>query len=204
MRYWLVTCAALAASSVPLLSCAAAAATIDYIFTGAGSWTLNGVKGSGAFTITYVADTSTITSSGGEFMNSGVGTFVSGPTTAILTGDVNEVIDITATPGFIGFTQIAFSPFNVGLETLINPAFETYSLSRAFPLTSGPLNPPTAAIFRTDAGELAFTDDSLTSLSFQATGGVPEPSTWALMLAGFAGLAFAGYRGTSRGVAIAG
>ena len=53
-------------------------------------------------------------------------------------------------------------------------------------------------------GELEFTDDSLTSLSFQATGGVPEPSTWALMLAGFAGLAFAGYRGTSRGASIAG
>jgi hypothetical protein len=94
MRYWLVTCAALAASSVPLLSCAATAATIDYISAGAGSWTLDGVKGSGAFTITYVADTSTITSSGSEFMNSGVGTFVSGPTTAILIRGNTVTVDI--------------------------------------------------------------------------------------------------------------
>jgi hypothetical protein len=33
---------------------------------------------------------------------------------------------------------------------------------------------------------------------------VPEPSTWALMLVGFAGLAFAGYRGTRRGAPVAG
>jgi hypothetical protein len=32
---------------------------------------------------------------------------------------------------------------------------------------------------------------------------VPEPSTWAMMLVGFAGLGFAGYRASRRGVAIA-
>jgi len=32
---------------------------------------------------------------------------------------------------------------------------------------------------------------------------VPEPSTWAMMLAGFAGLGFAGYRASRRGVAAA-
>jgi hypothetical protein len=32
--------------------------------------------------------------------------------------------------------------------------------------------------------------------SFVYTGAVPEPSTWALMAVGFAGLAFAGYRRT--------
>lgn len=33
---------------------------------------------------------------------------------------------------------------------------------------------------------------------------VPEPSTWVLMLAGFAGLAFAGYRRTRRGASVTG
>jgi PEP-CTERM motif len=28
--------------------------------------------------------------------------------------------------------------------------------------------------------------------------GVPEPATWAMMLIGFAGLCFAGYRGTKK------
>jgi hypothetical protein len=33
-----------------------------------------------------------------------------------------------------------------------------------------------------------------TSPSFSGVGGVPEPSTWAMMVLGFAGLGFAGYR----------
>jgi PEP-CTERM motif-containing protein len=32
-----------------------------------------------------------------------------------------------------------------------------------------------------------------------AAGGVPEPSTWAMMLLGFAGLGFAGYRKAKSG-----
>jgi PEP-CTERM motif len=38
---------------------------------------------------------------------------------------------------------------------------------------------------------------------FAISGAVPEPSTWAMMLVGFAGLGFAGYRSTRRG-AVAG
>jgi hypothetical protein len=36
------------------------------------------------------------------------------------------------------------------------------------------------------------------NLAFELTGGVSEPSTWAMMLLGFAGLNFAGYRKTAR------
>jgi hypothetical protein len=32
---------------------------------------------------------------------------------------------------------------------------------------------------------------------------VPEPSTWTMMLLGFAGLGFVGYRGTRRGAPVA-
>jgi PEP-CTERM motif len=35
------------------------------------------------------------------------------------------------------------------------------------------------------------------------TVGTPEPSTWAMMLVGFAGLGFAGYRRTRKPVSIA-
>jgi hypothetical protein len=38
-----------------------------------------------------------------------------------------------------------------------------------------------------------------TPVSFVLT--VPEPSTWAMMLVGFAGLGFAGYRASRRAVA---
>jgi hypothetical protein len=39
--------------------------------------------------------------------------------------------------------------------------------------------------------------------SWSLTRGVPEPSTWAMMGLGFAGLAFAGYRARKRTVAVA-
>ena len=41
------------------------------------------------------------------------------------------------------------------------------------------------------------------SISGNYTTDVPEVSTWAMMLAGFAGLGFAGYRRGARGGAIA-
>ena len=196
MKNWTVTCAALAASAVALLSGAASAATIDYIFTGAANFTLNGVVFSDApFTLTYVGDTTAVTGGGGEAFNSGVGTFVSGATTVTLTGDVNEVI-VNPGAGLLGFGQIISSPFSVNVEAISNSAFGIYGLGSAFPLTSGSLNPPTAATFSTDGGALVFADDSFTTVSFQATGGVPEPSTWAMLLAGFAGLGFIGYRQT--------
>ncbi len=40
-------------------------------------------------------------------------------------------------------------------------------------------------------GSVAWLDGGTTGLSYSA---VPEPSTWAMMLLGFAGLGFAGYR----------
>jgi PEP-CTERM motif len=55
----------------------------------------------------------------------------------------------------------------------------------------------------TGSDTLVFTDannpgfDYLDSVSL--TTGIPEASTWAMMLLGFAGLGFAGYRKTKRG-----
>ena len=73
----------------------------------------------------------------------------------------------------------------------------------ALPLTTGDLS-VAAATFATGGGTLVFpAGDSITSLSFEATGGVPEPSTWAMMALGFAGLGFLGYRKTRRDNALA-
>lgn len=59
---------------------------------------------------------------------------------------------------------------------------------------------------------LQFEDGGVTGLSVLANGNplggmaisTPEPSTWAMMLVGFAGLGFAGYRGSRRKAAVAG
>jgi PEP-CTERM motif len=41
-----------------------------------------------------------------------------------------------------------------------------------------------------------------TNISIDVTFGVPEPSTWAMMLLGFAGIGFAGYRSSRKGRAV--
>ena len=167
--------------------------TIVYIFTGDGSWTLNGVAESGDFTVTLFGDPTAVTFSGGEYFNAVTGNFASGGSTVTLTGGLNEVLDNTASPGYAGFGQITIVPtFNVAVESLTGTPFETYNLATTLPLTSGGLSTGPATYF-TSGGNLVFaSSDSITSLSFQAI--VPEPSTWAMMLVGFAGLGFLAYR----------
>ena len=180
--------AILAACGVLLSATAAEAAVIDYVFTGTGSGSLDGSAFSDAtFTVTMVSDTSTVTSGGGEFRNDvGTMTFVSGSLSDTITAPL--VVENTVSPGFMGFSQ-ELSPFPD--ESLTAAVFETYNLMTALPLTSGGLS-VAPATFATAGGTLTF--DSIAALSFQATGGVPEPSTWAMMLLGFAGLGFLAYR----------
>ena len=84
------------------------------------------------------------------------------------------------------------------MNSLTATVFETYNLVNALSLTSGGLS-VAAATFATAGGDLVFSD--ITALSFEATGGVPEPSTWAMMALGFAGLGFLAYR--KRGTLVA-
>jgi hypothetical protein len=181
--------AALAACGVLFSLTAAKAAAIDYIFTGTGTGSLDGSAfDDAAFTVTMVSDTSTVTSGGGEFRNAvGAMTFVSGSLSDTILSPV--VVENTASPGFMGFAQ-GIAPFPD--ESLTASIFQTYNMMTALPSTSGELS-VAPATFATAGGALAFT--SITALSFKATGGVvPEPSTWAMMLAGFAGVGFLGYR----------
>jgi hypothetical protein len=190
MRNWLVTCAALAACGILVPASASEAAVIDYIFTGTGSGLLDGTDFDGTFTVTMVADTSTVTSGGGEFRNDvGTMTFVSGALSDTILAPV--VVENTASPGFMGFAQ-NLAPFSD--ESLTAAIFETYNLMTALPSTTGGLS-VAPATFTTAGGHLVF--GSITALSFEATGGVPEASTWAMMLAGFAGIGFLAYGRTT-------
>jgi hypothetical protein len=54
-----------------------------------------------------------------------------------------------------------------------------------------------------DFSSVGFSGGDFTSLGFTGGGfngipGVPEPTTWAMMLLGFAGIGFAGFRRTKR------
>jgi hypothetical protein len=188
-----------------LLSTAAADATpIEYSFSGTGDWTLNGLGGSGDFVVNLTADTSKIVAgtdtygvfvSGGTFSSGGspVAFTESGPVVA-----ANEVIDGTDPPGTMLFAQVPDSGPVTGLG-LTNSLFETYDLSHALPLTSGTPEWVSTPFFTSD-GPLEFL--SISALSFQATI-VPESSTWAMLLLGFAGLGCVGYRLSGRSAVLA-
>jgi hypothetical protein len=174
------------ASCVALLFASAAnASPIEYIFTGTGTGTVNGVAFSGDFSISAAADTLGITSGGGEFRNTPTSvTFIESSVNATLMDIV--VLDNTASPGFIGFGSTS-SPFDS--EDLTGPTFETYDLSTALALTSGPLS-VAPGTFNTSVGTLDFR--TITALSFEATTvtAVPEPASLTIFGAGLAGLAF--------------
>lgn len=166
------------------LAVAATASPITYIFTGTGSGTVNGNSFNGTFTITDTADTTGVTSGGGEYRNAPSNSvFTSGGLTGTLTTPL--VIENTAAPGFMGFSE-SVTPFND--ESVTNSVFETYALSTALPLSSGGLSVATGTLgtFPTTSGVLVF--NSITALSFQATTGAPEPV--AVVLVGPALLGF--------------
>jgi hypothetical protein len=165
-----------------LFAGSAGATPIDYIFTGTGTGTLNGTAFSGGFTVTDVADTSGITSGGGEFRNTpSVSTFATGALTATMSAPL--VIDNTAAPGFIGFAE-SIALFSD--ESLTNVVFETYGLNTALASTSGGLS-VAPATFATSIGNLDFT--TITALSFKAVvpAVVPEPASLALLGVGLLG-----------------
>jgi hypothetical protein len=193
MRNWLVACAALAAFAVPFVSGGARAAAITYTFAG----TASGFLGLDAFTdesftITLVGDTDNVTSGGGEFFNQATtsATFTVGAASGNLTGVFNEAI-VNSDPANprVAFGQFTGADFVA--EALQDSSFAPYELKTTFPLTPGTPVFMTQ-VFETSVGSLEF--DSASFASFQATGGVPETSTWAMMALGFAGIGLLGYR----------
>jgi hypothetical protein len=177
------------AALAALLSTAAADATpIEYSFSGSGDWILNGLGDSGDFAVDLTADTSKIIVGPGEYAVLVSGTFTSGGSTVAFTEGgpiaINEVVDGTTPPAAILFAQVPGIGPVAGLG-LTNSLFETYDLSHALPLTSGTPELVSGTPFSTSDGPLEFL--SISALSFQASI-VPEPSTWVMSLAGFAGL----------------
>ena len=53
------------------------------------------------------------------------------------------------------------------------------------------------------ANGAAFLEGPPATAAFDAPGTIPEPSTWMMMLLGFVGLGFFGYRASRKGVAVA-
>jgi hypothetical protein len=98
------------------------------------------------------------------------------------------------------------SPLNDHTFSIFTQA--TGNLDGSFPDPTGSFSAFVDPHVSIDCTKATFADCSAYSLvvapdSFTVGSGVPEPSVWALMLVGFAGLGFAGYRRTKSGIVTA-
>jgi hypothetical protein len=147
----------------------------------------------------YYPDTSTI--DGGPQTS----TIVSGGTSFPVIYALNIVINgttITITPtGSLNFSTFLVSSFNgYKIEDLSEnlPTYNIINVTDMAGFSAANVSESGNTMFINFSGLPISRDTSITLAS------VPEIGTWAMMLAGFAGLAFAGYRRTRRGAPVAG
>jgi hypothetical protein len=192
------------------------ATPIEYIFTGSGATGSYGetlVPGSDPasytggtsftnYTIDVFADTSSITGAGTGFVtNTGSATFTSGSFSANFVPQirVTSLYDTSNPPNTalanVNFGQAQPSPVFFVAEALFNPLFQGYDLTPLSPAVGGSPN-FISQTFSTDAGFITFS--TTTDLTFEAVSGVPEPSTWAMLLLGFAGIGSLAYRSKNK------
>lgn len=189
MKFWTpIFAIALALSAV---AGSARAGAIHYIFNGVcgdAACSLGGAPFGGAFTVTLSGDTANVDNAAPPtFTNvASQADFVAGPLSATLTG-VTSVFAASGGPfgvPVVGFRQ---DPTVNGMFLEGGAAFLDYDLAGAFPLTAATelFAPLGSVTFYTSAGELVFNQAYV--YDFQAIG-VPEPTTWAMLLLGFGGL----------------
>jgi phospholipase/lecithinase/hemolysin len=86
--------------------------------------------------------------------------------------------EVVANPGVHGFTDV------------VDPCWTGTSTD---PKSGTVCNTPDSYLFWDGVHPTAVAQSLVANAAFDALGGVPEPSTWAMMLLGFVGLGFAGY-----------
>jgi PEP-CTERM motif len=167
-------------------------APITYTEQATASGSLNGVSFTDATVLLTMNNSTTNVTTGGPGLFFNVGTVTlsidGGP--AVTFTDPTHVFSDQGPPAGAGFKDVSRSEDMLDTGSA---SFATYDLTTSigpivgssvindglsFPTTGG-------AFVLTSAGEATFT---------AATNAIPEPSTWAMMLIGFAGLGYVGYR----------
>jgi hypothetical protein len=204
--------AAALASALP-----AQAATIVHTAVGRASGTLNSVFFDSSFTITSKADLSSqqTCNNGGNpipgckfVVNDELKLDIGGIGTVTLTGP--SISFVNNGPGLFGFSELlpgappivnTFAFINTGPRGSLTPVFLTWDgASNLGPVnTNGFFNRFFAPFVATSGGNLVFSpapqDQNVVFSAVVQQGAVPEPATWAMLIAGF-GLTGAAMRRT--------
>ncbi|ANW00407.1 hypothetical protein LMTR13_09755 [Bradyrhizobium icense] len=108
--------------------------------------------------------------------------------------DTYSLLTITGPGG-----SLAFNPQLIPDNTPIGGPLYQNSENLAFAFLGGPLNfnPNVSGVYTFDLKLFSANDQLLGDVSIQVNA-VPEPSTWAMLILGFAGVGFVAYRRKSR------
>ena len=197
MRNFLIGAACAAAAFGATLS-QASAAIIDYYISGDGTGALNGVDWSGDFLITIAGDNSTVS---GNEINPVVSVTITipGDGTATLSIPTRLGVNYGDSAVFLGRVGAPRAPdlFDFYLSASDAAAF-TFQADYGPVIGTGVFALNQFQNVTTSEGPLTISSSG--DVLFYTTGAslIPEPSTWAMMLLGFAGLGFAGYRKSRR------
>jgi PEP-CTERM motif len=194
MRFsgWIAT--ALISISVTLMQ-PAEAAIVQFDITGNGSGVLSGTSFSGNFDIQLIGDNSTVSinTSGNHIIDPLISASVTS-SFGTVSLSIPTRLGLNNVAIFFGNAGIGFDLFDFQLSIADAAAFN-------FQPGYGPV--PGTNVFAlnqfvnvpTSGGLLSLNQSSDVLFSSQnITAGVPEPSTWAMMILGFAGIGFMAYR----------
>ena len=165
-------------------------APITYTLQATASGSLDGISFTDATVFLFMNnDTTNVTTDGlGDFENVGTATVSVGGAPAVTFTDPIQVILDQSDTG-IGFEDLSVDD----ILDEFNASFATYGLTTSIGPIVGSSGINAGSSFATTGG--AFVLTSAGDATFTAsTNAIPEPSTWAMMLIGFAGLGYAGYR----------
>lgn len=135
---------------------------------------------------------------GGNLLGEALWNFEFSVNPGSLTG-THALLTITG-PGGI----LAFDPTLIPDNTPVLGSFDQNSENLGFSLLADPINfnPNASGIYTFDLKLFSARNEQLGSVSIQVNA-VPEPSTWAMLILGFAGVGFMAYRRKSRPALVA-
>ena len=165
-------------------------ALITYTEQATASGSLDGILFTNATVVlTMTNNTTNVTGGPSFFENVGTTTVSVGGGSAVTFSDPIQVFSNQSSTA-VGFEDLSSDDI---LDS-VSASFASYDLKTSIGPIVGSSEFDPSSSFPTTGGAFVLTSVGESATFTSATSAIPEPSTWAMMLIGFAGLGYAGYR----------